>query len=107
MPIEIKGQQLRIRKKAVVKGAVVRTVDPGRRGFTQIIVQRRPGRKTTETQSIRFNLKDFKTPGSAKSRVRSVRTPKGFRISEISRTKGGVTIFFAKKTIAKRKRKNR
>lgn len=94
MPIEIKGQQLRIRKKSVVKGAVVRTVDPGRRGFTQILVQRRPSRKTTETASIRLNLKDFKTAVSAKSRVRTIRT-----LTKREKSRAGKLIdkFFKKK----------
>jgi len=73
--VEVKGQQLRIRVTAPIKGAKFRTVDPGRRGHTQIVVQKPRGKRTTQTQSVRFNLGDFKTKTQLKSRINQLRVP--------------------------------
>lgn len=57
----MKGDQVRIRLKKPVKGAKYRTVDPGRKGRLQLVVMKPKGKKRTITQSMRFNIKDYKT----------------------------------------------
>lgn len=53
-PAEIKGQQVRIRVKKPKKNTRFRTVDVGAKGKLQVVLQ------DGETQSLRFNLKDYK-----------------------------------------------
>ena len=72
---EIKGQQLRIRIKSPKKYSKFRTQDVGRKGFLQRVAGY--SKKTGwVTQSLRLNLKDFKTYGKASKSIRSLRIPK-------------------------------
>jgi len=73
--VEVKGQQLRIRVTKPIKGAKFRTVDPGKRGRTQIVVQKPRGKKTTQTQSVRFNMRDFESKAQLKGRIDQLRVP--------------------------------
>ncbi len=64
MPIEIKGQQLRVRVRKPIKGWKYRVVDVGRPGHLQFVMMFPPGPRRKGAgviQSIRLNLKDYKS----------------------------------------------
>lgn len=74
-PAELKGQQVRIRVRKPKRYARYRTVDVGRKGKLQVVLQ------DGETQSLRFNLDDYKSQEELvrdleSDSVRRVTTPK-------------------------------
>ena len=59
MPVEIKGQQLRIRIQSPKKFIAFRTKDVGRHGKLQLILGRTKSGKW-QIQAYRMNLRDYK-----------------------------------------------
>ncbi|MEM4449339.1 MAG: hypothetical protein QXQ33_00745 [Nitrososphaerota archaeon] len=71
MPVEIKGQQLRIRVKSPIKNAIFRTHDVGRRGRLQRIAMFHNGK--WETQAWRLNLSHYQNLNDVKKDLDLIR----------------------------------
>jgi hypothetical protein len=69
MPVEIKGQQLRIRVNNPKKYSEILTDDVGESGKLQRIAGRLKNSNKWETQSWRLNLKDYKDSADVKEDV--------------------------------------
>lgn len=74
MPVEIKGQQLRIRIRSPKRATSFRTQDVGRKGKLQRVAAYYP-EKGWQTQSWRLNLDDYP------SKKEAIRDVKRLRIS--------------------------
>jgi hypothetical protein len=65
MPVEIVGQQLRVRLARKRKGWEYRVIDPGRKGHLQLLLMGKPGKSgrwvKQKIKSIRFNLSTYRS----------------------------------------------
>ncbi len=69
MPVELKGQQIRVGVTDKRRYDKFRTEDTGRKGFFQIVMGREKRSGLWEIQSYRINLSDYETFERVRNRL--------------------------------------
>jgi hypothetical protein len=99
MPVEIKGQQLRIRVNNPKKYSEILTDDVGEKGELQRIAGRIKRTNKWETQSWRLNLNDYSSVKEVIQQIKELKAPyldkkKAVKLSKeyfkLKNVKGGV-----------------
>jgi hypothetical protein len=103
MPVEIKGQQLRIRVNNPKKYSEILTDDVGESGKLQRIAGRLKNSNKWETQSWRLNLKDYKDSADVKEDVNYLSISKSKKMEALRI----VNRYFANKHKVKNKSKKK